>query len=298
MTRPGDSNTGVLILGCGFLGLVLAQRMTFKGVPVIGTARGEPQLGIIRTRGATALKFEGPTSIARLSMKVGAVVMSIPPEAGLDDELIARVADFGLAPGRVLYISSTSVYGDRGGADTFEDTAPNPQTPKAEARLEAERRWQQIGASVLRPSGIYGPGRSLLHRLAARKYRQIGDGSATINRIHVVDLAALAEAALSRPQGTWLGSDLSPASHAEVVAWSVERFGLVAPPTMSAQEARLRMDRDTLAMFSQSKALRSERTLEALAVKLRFPSYREGFADVWMRDKQQLTALMREAEGA
>jgi nucleoside-diphosphate-sugar epimerase len=283
---------GVLILGCGFLGNVLAQRLTFKGVPVIGTARGEPQLGIIRTRGATPLKFEGPDSISRLSLKIGAVVMSIPPEANLDSALIERVADFGLTAGKVLYISSTSVYGDRNGAETFEDTPPNPQTPKAEARLEAEQRWQKIGASVLRPSGIYGPGRSLLHRLAAGKYRQIGESTSLINRIHVVDLAALSESALKSPQGVWLGADLQPATHAEVVSWSCERFGLPTPPTMPLAEARVRMDRDTLAMFSQSKALRPEKTLAALAVKLRFPSYREGFADVWMRDKQQLLAMM------
>jgi nucleoside-diphosphate-sugar epimerase len=296
----GPGATGVLILGCGFLGQVLAQRLTFKGIPVIGTARGEPQLGIIRTRGAQPLPLGGDAGSAamavaaldKLTPKIDRVVMSIPPEAGLDLALAEKVAAWGVAPGRTLYVSSTSVYGDRDGADTDEATPVNPQTPKAEGRVEAERIWRAVGASVIRPAGIYGPGRSLLHRIAMGKYRQVGDGKAIVNRIHVTDLAALCEKALTGPQGIWLGADLAPSPHSEVIAWSCETFGLPVPPTMSLAEARVRMDRDTLAMFSQSKRLRAEHTLATLGVKLRYPSFREGFRDVWMRDKAQLEALM------
>lgn len=289
----GPGATGVLILGCGFLGQVLAQRLTFKGVPVIGTARGEPQLGIIRTRGAQPLPFSGElAALDKLTLKVDRVVMSIPPEAGLDEALAERVASWGVAPGKALYVSSTSVYGDRGGADTDEATPVNPQTPKAQMRVEAERIWQKVGASVIRPAGIYGPGRSLLHRIAAGKYRQVGDGQAIVNRIHVNDLAALCEKSLGAPQGTWLGADLAPTPHAEVITWLCETFGLPMPPVMPLAEARIRMDKETLSMFSQSKRLRPEATLSTLGVKLRYPSYREGFKDVWTRDKAQLEAMM------
>lgn len=288
------STSGVLILGCGFLGQVLAQRLTFKGVPVVGTARGEPQLGIIRTRGAQPLPFGGDVSaLDRLALKLDRVVMSIPPEAGLDQALAAKVGAWGLAPGRVLYVSSTSVYGDRDGADTDESTPPNPQTPKAEARLHAERIWQAIGASIVRPAGIYGPGRSLLHRMAQGKYRLVGDGAAIVNRIHVLDLAALCEKALAAPQGVWLGADKTPVPQGEVVQWAVETFGLRPPPIMPLAEARVRMDRDTVAMFTQSKRLVVDKTLAELRLTLRYPSYREGFNDVWTRDKTALEAMMR-----
>lgn len=288
------SASGVLILGCGFLGQVLAQRLAFKGVPVIGTARGEPQLGIIRTRGAAPLPFEGDlTALDRLNLKIDRVLMAIPPEAGLDAGLADKIAAWSLPPGRVLYVSSTSVYGDRGGADTDEATPPNPSTPKAESRLAAELIWQRIGASVIRPAGIYGPTRSLLHRLAAGKYRLVGDGHAIVNRVHVVDLAALCEAAWSAPQGVYLGADLCPVPQSEVVRYCCETFGLPEPVSMPLAEARVRMDRDTLAMFSQSKSLRPEKTLAQLRVKLRFPSYREGMNDVWARDKAQLEALIK-----
>jgi len=284
--------TPVLILGCGFLGQALAQKLAFKGVPVAGTARGEPQLGIIRTRGATAVRFEGDLAVLeRLPLAVGRVVMSIPPEAGLDVALVARVASLNLAPGRVLYISSTSVYGDHGGADVIESTPTEPATDKAKARLASEALWQSIGASVIRPSGIYGPGRSLLHRIAARKYRLIDGGLAITNRIHVADLATLCEAALAHSPGVYLGSDLHPTTQSEVAQWCTRELGLPAPEPMSLAEARVRMDKDTLAMFAQSKRLLPHATLARLGVSLRFPSFREGFRDIWAREKAALSTL-------
>jgi len=285
----------VLILGCGFLGQTLAQKLAFRGVPVVGSARGEPQLGIIRTRGATPLKLEGDPdqamrALERLPLRIGRVLMAIPPEAGLDAALAGKVAAWGLAPGSVLYVSSTSVWGDQGGADVFETTPVRPETDKARQRLAAEAIWNAIGASVIRPAGIYGPGRSLLHRLAARKYRLIEGGAAITNRIHVADLARLCEAAWSRPQGVWMGSDLTPVPQAEVADWCVRELGLPAPESISLAEARVRMDRETFSMFSQSKRLRPEATLAALGVTLRFSSYSEGFRDIWTREKAALGA--------
>ncbi|MBL8787034.1 MAG: NAD-dependent epimerase/dehydratase family protein [Deltaproteobacteria bacterium] len=289
-------NEAVLILGCGFLGNVLAQQLAFKGVPVIGTARGEPQLGIIRTRGAMPLELRDVSALDRLPAKIGSVLMSIPPEAGLDQALADRIGGWGLAPGKVAYVSSTSVYGDRAGETVDETTPVAPSSPKAHERVAAEAIWRQLGAQVVRPAGIYGPGRSLLHRLASGKMRLI-DGGALINRIHVADLASLCEAALARGTAgaTWLGADTLPATHDEVVAWLVSELKLPEPPRMSLAEARVRMDKDTLAMFSQSKRIDSTRTFATLGVTMRYPTYREGMKAIWAREKTMILAA-REAQ--
>jgi len=289
----GAASEAVLILGCGFLGQTLAQKLAFQGTPVVGTARGEPQLGNVRTRGATPVKLAGDLSVLdRLPFKIGRVLMAIPPEAGLDLALAARVAAWGLAPGRVLYVSSTSVYGDRGGAEVVESTPTRPETDQARARLGAEAIWQAIGASVIRPAGIYGPGRSLLHRLAARQYRLIDGGTAITNRIHVADLADLCLSAMNGERGLFLGSDTSPVTQAEVTAWCTAELGLPAPAPMSLAEARVRMNKATLAMFTQSKRLRPEATLASLRVTLRFPSFREGFRDLWAREQAAIMSLV------
>lgn len=284
----------VLILGCGFLGQVLAQKLAFAGVPVIGTARAEPQLGIIRTRGATALRLDGdPSVIDRLPLPIARVLMAIPPEANLDEALAARIAAWGLAPGKVVYVSSTSVYGDHGGAVVVEATPVAPATDKARMRVLAEDRWRAIGASVIRPAGIYGPGRSLLHRIAAGRHRLIDGGLAITNRIHVADLATLCEAAWNKPQATLLGADTTPATQREVAEWCARELGLPMAASISSAEARVRMDKDTFQMFAQSKRLDPSWTLQTLAVKLRYPSWREGFRDLWAREKVALTALVQ-----
>lgn len=289
--RASDIRGGVLILGCGFLGQVLAQRLAFAGVPVIGSARGEPQLGIIRTRGATALRLDGdPSVIERLPLPITRMLMAIPPDAHLDDALATRVAAWGLAPGKVLYVSSTSVYGDHGGALVVEETPVAPVTDKARMRVAAEDRWRAIGASVIRPAGIYGPGRSLLHRIAAGKHRLIDGGAALSNRVHVNDLAALCEAAWSKPAATYLGADVTPATQREVAEWCARELGLPMPESITSAEARVRMDKDTFQMFAQSKRLDPSWTLATLGVRLRYPSWREGFRDIWARDKVALSA--------
>ena len=89
--------------------------------------------------------------------------------------------------------------------------------------------------------------------------------------------------------------DLAPVTQVEVAEWCVRELGLPAPASISLAEARVRMDKDTLAMFTQSKRLRPEATLARLRVTLRFPTYREGFRDVWAREKGELLRLAAES---
>ena len=303
MSARGDQH--VLILGCGFTGVALAQRLAFKGQPVVGTTRGELRASIIRTRGAHPLLWEGGDLDALLPWRgrVRSVVYSVPP-AGLGpapDPTLAAVLDFfaeapeGQRLDAFVYLSSTAVYGDRQGERAAEDTAAAPDSPRAFARLAAEQQVlaAAVPGMVLRPAGIYGPGRSLLHRLAEGKHRLIGDGQALTNRVHVADLAALLEAALTRgrPGAVYLGADLAPASSREVSEHAVATYGLPVPSAMSLAEARIRLDRDTYAMLAGSKRLDPTATLTELGVRLKFPSYREGFADLWRRERTEILAL-------
>lgn len=287
----------VLILGCGFLGQVVAQRLAFRGLPVTGTTRTLEQVSVIRTRGAEALLFDGEdlTPIARAATRARAVVMCVPPgeDAALDRRLVEVLAAAPIES--AVYVSSTSVYGDKAGAVTVEGDALAPDSPKGRARVLAEEVWRgaPFPTAVLRPAGIYGPGRSLLHRMAAGKYRLVDGGRAVTNRIHVADLASLVVRALERPTpgATWLGADLAPAPQKDVVDWIAALTGWPPPPEMSLAEARVRMDKDTLGMFVQSKRLDPSATLAALGVALKYPSYREGLQDLWVRERKALEAL-------
>lgn len=297
---------GVLILGCGFTGMVLAARLGFAGRPVWGTTRTEARTAVIRSRGSQAVLFDGSdmAPLRALRGRIGAVVDCIPPRIDRDGAvedatgaILDAVADFGLRA--FVYVSATSVYGDQQGGVADEHTEASPDSPRGRARRDAEARVLASGlpAMVMRPSGIYGPGRSQLHRMAERRYRLVGDGSALTNRVHVTDLATLLEAAIDRgtPGATYLATDQRPASQAEVVEHIVTRYGLPRPPAIPLDEARVRMSRDVFAMITGSKRLDPTWTLDALAVRLRFPDYEAGLADVWRRDGAALRALAEAA---
>jgi len=292
MTPSADRQ--ILILGCGFLGNQVAQRLTFRGIPVTGTTRTFEQLSVIRTRGANPLQFDGVdfTELERQATRTRAVVMCIPPSDGLDERLVELFAKHAID--NAVYVSSTSVYGDRQGALTVERDPVAPDSPKGRARVAAEAVWTAapFTTAVIRPAGIYGPGRSLLHRLAAGKYRLVGGGLAVTNRVHVADLASLVVAALEKKaSGVFVGSDLAPTPQAEVVDWICALTGWDRPPEMTLAEARVRLDKDTLGMFIQSKRIDPAATLAALGVKLKYPSFREGLGDIWIKERQALAAL-------
>jgi nucleoside-diphosphate-sugar epimerase len=296
----GGRQKAVLILGCGYFGKMLAQKLAFAGRFVVGTVRRDVEVGVVRTRGAEPVLFDGAdvSELERYRGRIDAVVQSIPPlDPEAEASLVGRLAEWGVTRG--LYISSTSVYGDHGGAVVTEDSACSPDSPKGRARLEAERIWAAapFTTAILRPSGIYGPGRSLLHRLAAGRYRLVGDGDALTNRIHVADLVNLADAALKSPEAgaVHLATDGHAASQREVVDWICARYPLAAPEAIPLAEARIRLDKDTLAMAVQSKRLDPARTLSSLGVALRYPDYKAGLEAIWLRERKQLEALARES---
>ncbi len=301
---------GVLILGCGYSGAWLAQRLAFSGRPVWGTTRHEARTSIIMSRGATAVLMDAqdPSPLRSLRGRIGAVVSCIPPYR--DDSgrwrdptprLLEEIGGWSDLYS-LLYVSATSVYGDHRGATVTERSPSLEPSPRGRARLEAERAVLQSGlpAKVIRPAGIYGPGRSQLHRLAARRYRLVGGGEALTNRIHVDDLAALYEAALfgGKPGAIYLASDHRPASQHEVVAFATSRYGLPQAARLCHEEARVRMTKDVYAMVTGSKRLDPTWTLDRLGVSLRYPDYEAGLEAIWQVQAPELRALVARSDTA
>ena len=297
------SNTGTLIVGCGFTGRVLAQQIAFSGRAAYGTSRSEAGVSVIRTRGASAVMMTAPDfrPLAPLKGKVDALVTMMPPVMAKDggyvdhnDALLDYVEDWGLKA--IVYVSSTSVYGDKGGARVDEQTPCEPDSPRGCARLEIEQRLlsSSLPTMVVRPSGIYGRSRSQFDRLAGRRTRLIDGGMSYTNRIHVRDLATIIEAACDRgvPKSVYLASDARPALQAEVAAYIVDTYGLPEPSHLTLAEARVRMSKDVLAMIMGSKQLDGTKTLEALEVKLRFPDYASGLAEIWRFDEPTIKAAV------
>ncbi len=240
----------VLILGCGFTGTRVAQRMLARGARVIATSRSPENLAKL---GIQAVRLED------LIVEPGcAVLHSIPPEGSPNiSELL------GNAPARVVYISTTGVYGSAKFVD--ETTNVDELSERACERLKAEREiasgpWSTL---ILRPAAIYGPGRGVHESVRAGTYPP---GDNYISRIHVDDLAAHCEAALlSKITGAYPVADEEPCTSREIAEFCANLLHVDLP---KGPVARPRIFGDRRVDGSAIRKL--------LGITLRYPSYRTG----------------------
>jgi nucleoside-diphosphate-sugar epimerase len=170
---------------------------------------------------------------------------------------------------RVVYLSTTGVYGD---AEHVNETTPvAPRHERERLRVEEEQAvlngpWSGL---VLRPAAIYGPDRGIHVSMREGSYKLVGDGSNYISRIHVDDLAAICEAALASDiAGAFPVADEHPCPAREIAAWCSERFGYAMPPSVDSLPAD-----DTR---RSNRQVDGRAIARLLGVKLRYPSYREG----------------------
>jgi nucleoside-diphosphate-sugar epimerase len=267
----------LVILGCGFTGTEVARRAILAGYRVIATTR-QPD----RRAGLERLGLELHVHPALTAERVkpwvsdGAeVLVTFAPDGRTDAEIAPALGE----ASRIVYLSTTGVYGaHRGRVD--EATPVDPSEPRASERLDAERRYRDVGATVLRAAGIYGPGRGLHLRIKSGTFRVPGDGSSVVSRVHVTDLAQMVLGVLrrarevlgSRSSGSdvFVAADDTPVPQMEAIAWLCQRLGVPVPPAVPIDEAppTLRHDR----------AVDNGRIKLWTGLSLLYPSYREGFA--------------------
>lgn len=213
----------VLLAGCGDLGERVARRLLARGDTVFALRRHPPAHSV---DGITWLAGD-MTQLARLpSLPPGITQLVHLPTPGARDAASYRavfvdglrhviaVLD-AVALKRVLFVSSTAVYGEAGGAWVDEDTPPDPPGFNGAVLWEAER-WlaaQPFTGIALRLAGLYGPGRlQLIERLRAGAASVPRAQTHWSNRIHVEDAAAAIAhlLALPDPQALYIGADDTP----------------------------------------------------------------------------------------
>lgn len=233
------------MVGCGYTGRRLLKLCRELGRDLVGTARTEDSLAQIRVRGGRALQLDLGTPAAQLPRDCCAgrtlVYMAPPPPTGDSDPHLRRLLDVLPAlPDGLVYLSTTGVYGDTGGAVVTEYTPPAPGSERGRRRLDAENavlRWGDdtgVPARILRVPGIYGPGRLPLDRIrqGAPVVRAADAGPG--NRIHVDDLAAacLAAADYTGPHRVFNVGDGDHASMTEYFLAVAAAAGLPPPPEL------------------------------------------------------------------
>lgn len=279
------SAPSVLIAGCGDVGSRLATQLLDFGWEVHGLRRNVARLpeGVIGVAGDLFNK-ECPAT-----WPVGAVDYLVYCAAATDhDEAGYRAAyiqglqhvlewlnDYGQAPKRLVFVSSSSVYGQQEGEWVDETSSAVASGYSGQVMLEAEQLALKSGfpASIVRLTGIYGPGREWLLTQVRRGYRVVTEPPLYANRIHVDDAAGLIAYLLEADHrgvvldDVYIGVDDAPAPLADVVGWLREYLGV----TEWADDASVRR--------TGSKRCSNARA-KALGWAPKYPSFREGYAAI------------------
>lgn len=275
----------ILLAGCGDLGTEAGLRFDALGHRVVGWRRSPAKLpAAIEGVAADLSAADLPPVPADTTAVVIAVAADSPSEEayraayvdGLTHVLDALARD-AVAPQRVLFVSSTAVYGDAGGGWVDERTPPAPGGFSGRVLMEAEQLLQDsfrdtaTTATSLRLGGIYGPGRT-------RLIDQVRGGTAVVpedirytNRIHRDDAAAvIVHLATMPPQPApvYIGVDDDPADLGTVLRFLAFEMGIAEPPVGDAGPAR-----------GGNKRCRNE-LLRSTGYGFKFPSFREGYRDI------------------
>jgi nucleoside-diphosphate-sugar epimerase len=272
--------------GLGYSAGFLARALAAAGWAVAGTARDEASCAA-RAPDVAMHVFtrERPLEdAAALFAGTTHLLLSVPPDAAGDPVLDCHGADLAqLKTARWAgYLSTTGVYGDRGGAWVDEDTPPFPAGERGRRRLAAETAWRELAARsglplhVFRLAGIYGPGRNPLDSVREGRARRIDKPGQVFSRIHVEDLVAVLRASMARPRpgAIYNVCDDAPAPAGAVVAFAAALLGRAPPPAVPFDQAAL----TPLArsFYDDNKRVANRRIKDELGVRLRYPSYREG----------------------
>lgn len=283
----------LLIVGCGDVGLRVAERLRGR-FRLFALTHTPARAALLRGHGIVPVAgdLDRPASLARLAGIAHAVVHLAPPAPGGRGDrrtahLLAALTRPGMLPQRLVYISTTGVYGDCRGARVPETQPRRAQSDRAARRVDAENRLRSWGArnrvsvSILRVPGIYGPERLPLARLRAGTPALVSEDDGYSNHIHVDDLASAVVAALhrGRPQRAYNiadGSELKMGEYFDLVA---DRFGLPRPPRIRRADAPPRIPPPLLSFMDESRRVVSERMKRELGVRLAYPTVDAALAD-------------------
>jgi nucleoside-diphosphate-sugar epimerase len=284
----------LLVFGGGWLGRAAGLEALRRGGRAVLTSRDPDRRAAQAAEGLGAIDPDDAAALAGAVAAASAILICAPPLPegcpGLK-ALTPALAASGTWPDWIGYVSSTAVYGDRGGGWALEDSELNAASLEGARRVRAERDWLDAGqgmgltVQLFRLPALYGPGRSPLDRLRDGTARIVRKPGQVFNRVHVDDVVSglFASVARPRPGAAYILCDDEPAPADVVMEGAARRLGLPMPPEIdlddpSVSDAMRRFYRD-------SKRLSNARAKAELGWRPRYPSWRDG-----------LQALIREGD--
>jgi nucleoside-diphosphate-sugar epimerase len=280
----------LLIVGCGDVGMRLLPlvRERFR---VFALTSDPGRRAELRAAGAVPVvaDLDRKDSLHRLSGLARYVVHLAPPQLEGSRDCRTRNLTAILPDGaRVVYVSTSGVYGDCGGALVDESRPVAPRNARALRRVDAEqalRRWTRQGrgrASILRVPGIYANDRLPLKRLHDGTPALRAEDDVYTNHVHADDLARMVALALFRalPGRVYHASDDTRMKMGEYFDAVADAFGLPRPPRLPRAELKAAVSPATLSFMSESRQLDNGRIKRELGVRLRYRTVDEALAQL------------------
>ena len=278
----------ILIIGCGDIGLRVAKQLA-PSYRVYALTSQKIRFQALRAVGAIPIlgDLDKPNSLWRLSGLAQTVIHLAPPQnVGHRDcrtrNLLRILAQGSSAVSCLIYVSTTGVYGDHGGARVSEATPVNPQSQRAQRRVDAEsclRLWAPahgVALTILRVPGIYAADRLPVERIQAGTPALIPAEDAYSNHIQSDDLARLVCAAVyhGKPQRVINACDGGETKMGDYFDAVADAFGLDRPPRLPATELEKIVSPMLWSFMRESRRVTNAR-LPELKTPLRYPSVAE-----------------------
>jgi len=289
----------VLIVGCGDVGLrilpLLRQRLfdPAQSGPqrpkyrIFAVTSQPARCQALRDAGATPIvaDLDHPHTLARLAGLASMIIYLAPPApSGTTDTRSRHLAGMLAGAARMVYVSTSGVYGDCAGALISEERKVQPQNQRAVRRVDAELVWrswaQRTGStlSILRVPGIYAAQRLPLDRLKKGTPALVPQEDVYTNHIHADDLARLVVRVLwhgsaNRVYHAVDDSCLRMGDYFDLVA---DRFNLPRAPRQSLEQLQRQLSPMMLSFMSESRRMNNSRIKKELGFQLRYPTVADG----------------------
>lgn len=284
----------IVIVGCGYVGLELGRQLRRAGHEVTGVRRSDAGLDAVEDAGLEPHRADAtdPGSLSSLPDAEWVVFAASSGDRGADaaravyveglENVIEEYAGRSSSPDRLVYTSSTGVYGDHDGAFVDEDTPIDPKTEKTEVLADAERIARETAAdagidgTVARFAGLYGPDRYRLDRYLTGPVTE-----GYLNMVHRDDAAGAVafclDLGVARGE-TVLVVDDEPVDKWAFADWLAAECGVEPPPKRTIEERLADPDLSTAARrrIQTSKRCANDRLRES-GYEFAYPTYREGY---------------------
>tara|TARA_B100002051_G_scaffold270398_1_gene303216 strand:+ start:2988 stop:3860 length:873 start_codon:yes stop_codon:yes gene_type:complete len=214
------------------------------------------------------------------------IIVSIPPVKNQD--LVLKNFEFELKSSKfnnLLYLSSTSVYGNHNGKWVNEKSSLKPSTKFGKERMLCERKWRKfqkntnLPINIFRLSGIYSKEFNVIKRLKKGLRTYIKKNNQYFSRIRVEDIATAIDKIFSKKQikgKIFNVSDNKPASNEEIVKYGSRILNIKNLRSISEKDLKSNLAKS---FYKESKKVNNKKLLKVLKLKLKYPSYKEGLRD-------------------